>query len=172
MAKVSIKNLDFILKNIDKVFKTTLSDGSMFKEIAKFAQNRIVDQTRAGRDLDPDNKSGKQPPLSEGYIKYRERVKKGQEPVKPSPAFFRPKFSNLTLTGQLLNSVKNFINIPESEITIRPTGIRDDGLTNVKLTSDLRDRGRTFLGLDEKGKKVIRRKVLDVLRRNIRNFNK
>ena len=175
MAKVSIKNYSKLFNSIDKVFDRTLKSDSMYQKITKFVTTRIVQQTRAGNDLSRDNKSGKQPPLSEGYIEYRKRLKSGEikdRKVKPAGSNFRPAFSNLTLTGQLLKSVKGVFSKTQRTIIIEPTGTRKDGLTNKEVTKDLAERGRTFLGLDKIGELRIRRIVLDILRRNIRNFNK
>lgn len=172
MTKVRIKNLKSIFNSIDKVLKDTASNQAMFGEIAKFAETRIVQQTRAGNDLSTGDKSEKQPELSTGYIKFRQRVKSGKTDIKPDPQFFRPRSSNLTLTGQLLKSIRGTIVKSKRQVVVEPTGGRDDKLTNKEVASDLAKRGRTFLGLDSIGIQRIRKIVLDVLRRNIRNFNK
>lgn len=172
MTKVRIKNLKSVFNSIDKVLKNTVENQSMYGEIAKFSETRIVQQTRVGKDLSTGDKAEKQPELSSGYIKYRERVKSGKTDIKPDPQFFKPRKSNLTLTGQLLNSIRGTIVKSKRQVVIDPTGGRDDNLTNKEVASDLAKRGRTFLGLDKIGVQRIRRIVLDVLRRNIRNFNK
>lgn len=172
MTKVRIKNLKSVFNAIDKVIKDTVQNQSMYNDIAKFAETRVVQQTRAGKDLTSSEDGDKQPELSEGYIKFRNRVKSGKTDIKPDPQFFRPRSSNLTLTGQLLKSIRGTIVKSKRQVVVEPTGNRDDGLTNKEVASDLAKRGRTFLGLDKIGIQRIRRIVLDVLRRNIRNFNK
>src|SRR5690606_18358399 len=88
---------------------------------------------------------------------------------KPGP-FFRWDKSNLTQTGQLLDSLK--ADIKKNKITIEPTGNRDPGLsgrdefsTNKELARDLAGRGFLFLGLDGTGVKRIKQMIIDEIRR-------
>jgi hypothetical protein len=84
----------------------------------------------------------------------------------------RPRKSHLTLTGQLLESLDYDIDRSKGEVVVKPTGKRDDGKTNVEVTEDLATRGRTYLGLDNKGIDRVRQLVIRELNRNIRLFNK
>ena len=105
----------------------------------------------------------------------------------PPPSFFRSLVSQITQSGQLLDSLKADINQNRGTITVEPTGSRqeikyvwtktgkpvkfltdDSPITdNKELASDLKRRGFTFLGMDKKGLKRIRRLVLDEIRRTI-----
>ena len=172
MPKTKIKNVKSVFNAIEKVFKDTLQSQAMYDNIATFTQDRVVTQTRLGNDLTTGDKANKQPPLADGYVKYWKRVQEGKTKIAPDPRFFSPKRSNLTLTGQLLNSIKATVVKSKRQVVIEPTGKRDDGLTNKEVASELADNGRKFLGLDLIGVQRIRRMVLEVLRRNIRNFNK
>jgi len=181
MAKVELKNLNNVIKAIEKVFNNTKKNRRLLREMVDIAVTRIKQQTRAGNELTvEDGKPGrkyKQPPLSEKYKKFRKAVKaRGgvtqRTGKRVDPKHFRPGVSNLTFTGQLMDSIKGTINVQAGKITVFPSGKRDDGLTNKQVTEDLAERGREYLGMDEKGAQRINKVVLKELRRNIRKFNK
>lgn len=175
MAKARIKNLKSVFNAVNRTFEKTVESSDLLNNIADFAETRVKQQTRIGKQLPAiDDQGGvaKQPPLSSGYIEFRKRVKEGASKIKPDSQFFRVRKSNLTLTGQLLESVRGRAIKSKRQIVIEPIGKRDDGLTNKQVASDLASRGRSFLGLDQTGIRRIRTLVLQVLRRNIRNFNK
>lgn len=190
MAKANFKNLNKVLKNIEKVFDDTLTN-ELMSDIGSNAVNRIKGYTRKGyslprvdkRTLTTTQSPKRQQPLSKGYIEYRLALQKGLikrgQPgyVKTSGSFFKVSFSNLTLTGQLIDSIKyafGKVRKRSKTIEIDVSGNRDDGLTNKEVADELANMSdpRLFLGLDGKGIRVIRQKVLRLLRRNIRNFNK
>ena len=190
MAKVQINGLNKVIRNVQRVFEKTLTNALM-NDIGKTVVKRIQGFTRKGFSLPRVDKrtSGttqspkKQQRLSKGYIQFREDLKSGKikrgdaNYVKTKQGLFRPTVSNLTLTGQLIDSIKFGFSKKRKKIkaiTVNVSGTRDDGLKNVDVAKDLADRSdpRLFLGLDGKGIRVIRNKVLKLLRRNIRDFNK
>lgn len=166
MAKVKIKNIKSVLRSVNKVFTDTRSSNKLLSEISEFSIKRIQQETRKGKDLVRD---GSQPDLSDGYKRWRRKVKRGESKVTPA-SFMRPNLSHLTLTGQLLDSLKAKIDKAKGFITIQPTGNRDDGESNAEVASDLKDRGRVFLGLDKRAVESIRKLFIDELRRNIKKF--
>lgn len=170
MAKVT--GIKSVFNAIESIFKE--ASEVKLQEIGEFARNRVVAETRKGKDL---TKESDQPGLSPGYIEYRKglvkrwggKFKKGQRVTEhtpiPDPTFFRPAKSNVTLTGQLLESIQYKIRKSEKTVIIEPTGTRDDGLTNKEVAEDLAKRGRTFLGLDQRGVQRIRNIVIEAIRR-------
>lgn len=178
--KFRIKNVKGALNAAKRLVDEALIDAR--EKVEVFAVNRIVGETRRGKDL---RNGGKQPDLSESYINLRSRIKSGKVKVEPAikADVFRPRVSNLTLTGQLLNSVNSKIN-QLKQIEIFVDGSREDvKITDVKsgkeivfrnskkfktnkgLAQDLAKRGRYFLGMDAKGIRNIRKIVLDEIRR-------
>ena len=157
-----VKNMDSVFNAVKAVYNDLAKERRELDSIAKFARDRIVAETRKGKDLSRDRK---QPPLSPNYIKYRERVARGEEDITPDGQFFSPKRSTLTLTGQLLDNIEYSVKPSQNKITIEPTGLRRDGLTNKEVASDLARRDRTFLGLDERGFARIRNRIVEAIRR-------
>lgn len=177
---VKLKNLDKVLKNIQDVFDRDLVRQGMLEKIRDFAVLRIQAETRKGKDLSRDGKE--QDPLSDNTISIRRAVASGKRgPDKyggfiPDKTFFRVTKSNLTSTGQLLDSLEGDVDRENIQITIGPSGSRDASLqydnkirTNIELAKDLAKRGRTFLGLDSTGVVRIKKMVLDEIRRIVVN---
>lgn len=187
VASFKIKNVKSVFNSIRAVFKDSLEKQKLYDEIGKFAASRVKEETAKGRDLTKEG--ARQPELSEGYIRIRELVDRGKLIIDPPAGrLFRFNRSNLTLTGQLLESVSAEVSPRKKTVTISPEGSRkktvifnpatgkplfgDESLgsqpnTNQELADDLAKRGRTFLGMDKKGVKRIRRIVLDEVRRVI-----
>lgn len=165
MAKVKINNLKTVFEGIKKIFKESIERKDKLDQIKEFVVKRIQAETRKGFDLSRDG--APQPDLSDGYVRMRERFQETGE-IDLDRKFFRPEKSNLTLTGQLLSSLNGTVSEKNRTIEVFVEGSRNDGTTNSKVAKDLADRGRTFLGLDEKGVTRIRKMVLDEIRKQIR----
>lgn len=190
-----ISNIDSVFNAVKEIYKDLTTQASELDKIGKFARDRIVAETRKGRDL-PQDSVEYQPELSEAYIAYRkslaskgrslDRIAKDQgkesdfkkaasiraNTPTPDSTFFRPTKSNLTLTGQLLNSIDYTVKASQRKIIIEPTGTRDDGLTNKEVALELATRktrlapqGRKFLGLDNRGFDRIRNLIVEAIRR-------
>lgn len=188
-----IKNMDSVFNAVRAIYDDLTTQADELDKIGQFTRDRIVAETRKGNDL---TRSDKQPPLSEGYIGYRRRLgqrvgsldkvasgKGSQRDVvrsmsvnkdtpTPDSSFFSPARSNLTLTGQLLNSIDYEVIASEKKIIIQPTGSRNDGKTNLEVATELATRktrlapdGRKFLGLDDNGFKRIRNLIVEAIRR-------
>lgn len=189
MASFKIKNVKSVLNAIKSGFQDSFQRKEIYEKIGKFTANRVKQETQKGKDL--SRGGAPQPQLSEGYIRIRELIQKGKLIIDPPQGrVFRFNRSNLTLTGQLLESVDAEVKPRDGTVTVFPTGPREKtvifnpatgkGLfgeesesdldqpgTNQELADDLAKRGRTFLGMDQKGVKRIRRIVLDEVRRVI-----
>lgn len=168
MAKARVKNIKSVLNSVRKVFKDTQTSKKVLDDISDFSINRIKQETRKGIDLVNDDR---QPDLSDSYKRYRRRLKSGKANSKVTPAsFMRPGLSHLTLTGELLDSLKSKIIRSRGILEIFPTGSRSDGLTNQEVTKELKEQGRVYLGLNKKAIEEIRKIFVDELRRNIKKF--
>lgn len=179
MAKVQIKNLRSAFNAVEKLFNTTLEQDVFLEKVANYAKTEVVAQTRIGKDLSEEGQPIKG--HSEGTTRFRKRIAEGRiSDVVIDLDFFRAGKSNITFSGQLLNSIKYFIFKNKKQIEIRPTGQRfktgtakyfknsDELDTNAAVAADLRSRGFTFLGLADKQIRFIRKLVLDEIRRAIR----
>jgi hypothetical protein len=173
--KVKILNIDSVLKKIENLVTNDLYDSSLLQDIQDFSILRIQAETRKGKSLPYD---ANQQPLANSTVNIRTQISKGKikpdnpDWFKPDPTFFKPKKSNLTSTGQMLESLKGSITKSDGTIVVKPTGSRDPSLsnskeftTNISLAKDLALRGRKFLGLDALSVKRIRKMVLDEIRR-------
>lgn len=115
------------------------------KPMAEEAITIIVRRTRLGYGV-PDGSNGtadrfKLPTLSKPYVKHRQRF-----PALMS-GLTTPSRSNLTFTGQLLDSVQ-VLRIAPGSVVIVPTGGRQgESLTNAQLAGYVAAKGRSFLSL-------------------------
>lgn len=194
-----VSNIDSVFNAIRAIYEDLTTQAEELDKIGKFTRDRIVAETRKGKDL--TNNGAKQPELSEGYIAWRRSlgarfkatdraanaIAEGRDVSRsdlkkiskithrtptPDSTFFKPAKSNLTLTGQLLNSIEYTVKVSERKIIIEPTGSRDDGKTNKQVAEELATRstglaprGRKFLGLDERGFQRIRNLIVEAIRR-------
>ena len=168
MAKVKVNN---ILKVRERATKA-LSVGRKtryLKDVGKITIEETQQRTRRGKQV--NGKSMRK--LSDGYAK-----NKGKIPV-PKSNFFRPraKVSNLTLTGQLLSSMKNRLNLSRGQVSTFFTGIHKDltkgkkkkqHTTNKKLANDLQRRGFNFFGISKALRKAVNTRTTEELRRELR----
>ncbi|MGB0257745.1 MAG: hypothetical protein ACPGES_03740 [Coraliomargarita sp.] len=111
-------------------------------EAKDFWIKRVQRVTRSGKYIVTGNKLKK---LSKAYIDFRRKFS-GR-----TGEFFKPAKSNLTFTGQLLESLKARSNVRTQVITLFVSGRRDDGLTNKEVAEHVAENGRPFLGIDQKG---------------------
>lgn len=170
--KMRVTNLKEVLSSFSRIFSTEIKSKELLTDIGNDSKVRIQQQTRLGKDLTKEKVP--QPGLSDKYISFRRSLAKGIKKknrngtiIKPDPDFFKPNRSNLTLTGQLLKSLEISVNQSSGEVSIRPSGQRDDGFMNEDVARDLKAQGRTFLGLDNVGIQLIKKRILDEIRREI-----
>lgn len=134
------------------IFSKILSGatGNKTKElVGEKASRSIVGKAKAGKNADAKS----QKPLRQSTINKRANAAKaGRLAPDTSPAT-----SNLTRTGELLNSV-TYDTRKANTVTIKPTG-RD----NIKKTRELEDAGFTYLGLTDSEI----RKIEDIINQQI-----
>lgn len=149
--------------------KLDLDDPFLLNQLGEETVRLVKGFTRSGESIAKGPDPVPLKPLSEGYKRYRRKVAAGLELVKPDPRFFDPDFSNLTLTGQLMESINFIVGPPgESSIEVKPFGQRNDGLTNEEVAKRVSLKDREFIGLHDKGMEQLRQIILRYLRRQLK----
>ena len=127
-----------VVKKVRKGLERSVSKRAM-QEIGNLAVQIIRERTRDGKGVQrPDGNRTKLKPLSPQYIEFRKRF------GNLSP-FTSPGRSNLTLTGQMLDSIK-VVRTSQGKAVVRPSGIREDGKRNADVARWV-SRERPFLNL-------------------------
>ena len=119
--------------------------------------------------IDPNLKKVRLKKISNAYKVFRDAARSGRRKgVVVSPDAATGKSSNLTLTGQMLNSLK--LTQATRRFIISPTGLRKDGKKNADVALWVSRAGRPFLDLyDLEQKKVqiyYRKTFRDLLKEN------
>lgn len=110
--------------------------------VARFAIDLIVKRTRLGYGVDKNfGIKSRLKSLSQRYKEFRKKYPKLASSTSPGK-------SNLTLTGQMLNSVK-ILKEQDGKIVIGPSGRRNDGLSNLEVANFQENQGRTFNRISE-----------------------
>ncbi len=137
MTSRSIRSLKTITDKIKKTVAQAVKRTEL-TTVARFTIDLIVKRTRLGYGVDKQfGVKSRLKPLSRNYVKYRERYP-GLSPTTT------PKRSNLSLTGQMLNSM-DIIRASDGKITFGPTGSRTGSfLTNLKVAEYQENQGRVF----------------------------
>lgn len=169
MTKIRINRRSILTKVAEKISQVegaTKGDqllGEIGTELLLDTQARA----RTGKGFTADtvkvfgSKRTNLPGLAQSTVSSRESVASRN----PTPAFYRKNKSNLTLTGQLLDSLRLFIK--RGVIIIRPDGERRPYKTgrpskaktppnNEELSTFLEEKGFYFLGIDDKSLKKIK----------------
>lgn len=175
---------DKLLAKLETFFKDLGKDEKMLNEIGTFSLERIRAFVRSGYSLDGDKKK-KLKPLSESYKDTRRgavrwRTINGKRVATAEPderlrevdvRFFDPDFSNLTFTGQLMESLKYLIRAPKRQVEIEVPDTKRKGkyekLTNKQVAKHVADNGRPFLGLDKTGVARVNAIVKSFIRKEI-----
>jgi hypothetical protein len=123
--KSAVIQFSRIMKKLETVVSKEAVKASSLQPTGDFAASIIVKRTRLGYGVDKQYGSKQKfAPLAPSYIKQR-KMFAGLNPLTT------PKRSNLTRTGQMLDSVKAIAR--NGVIYIEPTGRRDDGKTNLDV---------------------------------------
>ena len=147
-------------------------------EVAKVGLEQIKGRTRLGFDM-RSGKTSKQKALSSASVQIRKQIKKtGRTKLHPA---FSPARSNLTITGQLVESTRSKIEASKQEIDFfvpntsrSPIRLsknhKPKAITNSKVLGYLNDLGRGFLGLDSVAQGEIEKVITASLRRIIKSL--
>lgn len=122
-----------IVKKLEKTVAESIKKAALV-DVGVFARDLIVKRTRLGYGVEKDLGSKKRlAKLSPNYIKRRKMFAGLSENTRPSR-------SNLTLTGQMLNSIIS--TAKAGIIEIKPTGTRTDGKRNADIAQYNEDGGK------------------------------
>lgn len=128
-----IKNVDRVTKSLKKIFNDVRREKRLLNEIGEFTKDRIVFEARKGNSLEGGIKH-KLPPLKKSTKAIRGAIKRSA-PELIDDTFFKANRSNVTLSGQLLKSIKYLIKGGSVFISVggKRTMIDLQGVKNVSL---------------------------------------
>lgn len=128
------------LKGFSNRMKQAVSDAArpqVLRAMGDEAVRLIVKRTRLGYGVDGHGaERSKLKALSPGYVHLRELD-------DTLSAMTSPKRSNLTRTGQMLDSM-TVLEVRQGSVVVGPVGARDDGLTNAQVAAYVSAQGRSF----------------------------
>lgn len=161
-----------IEKGLVKDIEEILSSREMLKEVGEFTVERLRYQARIGR---PANFARSTKPLEESTIRNRKYLAKHN----PTHETFEPTRSNLTITGQFLDSLKYAVRgTGLLEIFfdgnhrgyLSGTGKRGKSIPNAKLAEYLKDIDKRFAVFDSSldDNETFKTRVKTIVRRFIR----
>lgn len=144
-------NIKQVVDKIRKVFQDKIPSAESMEKLGEKSIELIRKRTRLGYGVATAGaKRGRLKQLSDDYIDFR------REYGDLSPAT-RPAKSNLTLTGQMLDSME-VIEAKKGQASIAPTGNRfDTDHTNDEIALFCEKQGRKFLSLSDNEIKQLRR---------------
>jgi len=175
-------------KRIKLAISKAISNPSLLAELAKGVKQRIYSFTKRGISLVTEDKLN---PLSKSYVKWRKTlgsdkpkqkrnydgfrqkklaIFKKKKTIMKLGDFFSPARSNLTLTGQMLDALSYELDSTKAQFSVfvKDTKRSGDEKTNKEVAVEVAKEGRPFLGLDQKGLDLIRRKAIADLRRKLK----
>ncbi len=180
MAKktsVKITGIGAARDNALKFINNTTKDSQFLKEIGQEAVIQIAAATRSGGRTDP---AYVQPTLKDSSVERRKTL------IKQGNSFnsriVSPKRSNLSMSGQLLDSMISKVNSAIGQIIIsinkqrKPykgkSGQDLENKDNLEIKNDLEKRGFRFFFLSDKINLLLENKIAQQLRRKLSLYNK
>ena len=173
-VKVKVSNIERL---ISEKLKKAVS-ASVDKSLARKLANTIKIRTQLGFGTDGSGKQSRLKPLSDSYKKqrkgeiafftneYGQVIPYDPDYVQPLYSKTTPSKSNLTRTGEMLESLRGFVN--DNTITVQVTGIRDDGLTNREVLEYTEEDGRPFLYMTNAEKNELIRELKNRIMKNLK----
>lgn len=177
MAKVKIKGVDRVKASVVKLFNEVKSDEALLVQIGQKSEELTKQFNYAGKDI-PSNKKKKS--ISPEWADRKEQLKK----TNKASEFYRSGASNLTFTGQLIESIKfTKVNRSQGSVTIEASGDRrpykntkgvvtdkakGNTPTNKELAGYVKDGGRPLFGVNKQMQNVLSRIVRSFLNNKIR----
>jgi len=175
--ELKIKTLNDLKISIKSIFAKTTNTLPVYGDIAETTIRLIKGFTRLGKHSVDGESYKSLPELADSTKKQRKQKAKYNKTAE----LFKPDKSNLTFSGQLLESLKLLkVNILARSVDIGPEGTRTpyrnkNGTlvqktpTNEKLAQYVAKQGRPFLMLDKKGKTQLKNVVLKHLKRQLKS---
>lgn len=169
-TKAEIKGLSKVQLDLRTFVRNSIKDKELLEDIGKTSSGEILRQTRSRLG------EYKQPDITKSTQERRAAlIKQGN-----SSEFAKPKRSNLTLSGQLLDALTYSIEQTTSNIKLffkenrKPyKGKKGKDLeikTNKEIVIDLDRRGFKFLFISDRLKVQLESKIKAFLRRKLSNF--
>lgn len=158
MAKAVVRKIVFAAA-LEKALEEVRKPATM-KRLGDKAAGMIKLRTRLGHGVTGDGTDKqKLKPLSDSTRESkRGKLRRGELSSDTTP-----NRSNLTDTGQLLDSIKAF-DAQNGSIKVGPTGTRQDGKRNEDIAKYVTEQGRSFNHLS----KVEQKRINDEVRREVR----
>lgn len=146
MATVKVKGIAGVRKSVEKLFDEIRKDPQTLVEISEITIDQIVGFTQSGKSVSTNSNF---PHLAESTIENRKRVAKLNQP----DPLYSPNKSNLTLTGQLMKSIKATIFPSKGTVEVSPKGSHPGYKTSTGRTKS-EDNADIFGWLEKKGFRV------------------
>lgn len=174
MKKINaqIKGIDSVTANLKRFLTEAIKDEQTLQAVAKEVVDQVQKRTRARLE------EYKQPKIQKTTVERRKTlIRQGN-----SSEFAEASRSNLTLSGQLLNSIrfatekaKSLIRFSLSDFRRPYKGKRGQDLenkTNTEIKEELESRGFKFLFISDKLRARLQSKLKAEIRRQLQNYRK
>jgi hypothetical protein len=178
--EVSQASVDALESNTRAAFEKVIRNKELLNDIGETIITDIKFQTRRGNSIPGKSKLK---PLTSKWIEKRRSIDEAQNTGQA----FSPRRSNLTASGQLLESLKHKI-VGAGKVIVDATGSRipyfyttkRKGIqqrkkkhepTNEELAEYVAEQGRPFLGIRDAIRDRIKRQVVAFIRRSSRVLN-
>lgn len=192
MMKLKVKRnpIPTIRKRLEALREVT-NDQSLKMDLAKTTRGIVYKRVKSGKGVDSDRKKvsstnhKKLKSLSKNYVRFRRTgwvtFKAKQKNGKPKtvnfyvgkPAlgeFGSPARSNLTLSGEMLNSMQYDIKRFGFSVLIPETRRRDGKLTNAQLARYHSQSGRPFMALTSGESRIIKARMKKEIQKRLKTL--
>lgn len=167
--KFNQKDIQDVQNNVKEAFRKVIGSNQMLNEVGQLLVADVVEQTRNEKSIPLGGREFKL--LKEKWITRKDRLATVNN---PDPNYQEGK-SNLTFTGELLNSFKWFIEGP-GKILLKFDGVHKkyktlsgggggEGSLNEEIAKGLAERGRPFVGVRPVIRRRVKRIVKDYIKR-------
>jgi DNA-binding protein H-NS len=168
--QVVLDNLKVKLQKLKKEVNTKKT----MTALARMARSIIYKRTKTGEGVSSSNEiQPKNVKLKALSKKYKDKLKR--DPPNPIGKFYSTNRSNLTATGQMLESIIFKANsasfILEIADTVRNDEDSENGLTNKDLAVYVTENGRDFFALTDSETRIIIKLYEDIVRAKIKVLN-
>lgn len=154
---------------------TTTFNRAYYLALGKQARQLLYARVKSGSGVSSDEDSApvktKLAALSPNYIKIRSRLQDAGRLGKFAKLGTSPRKSNLTNTGQMLESIE-ITDLPSGFRLTIPESSRDVGNTNAEVALRVSNAGRPFFALTDQEQLTLFRKIERDVRQAFRRLNK
>ena len=172
MARIRVKGIDEAIRRTKLKITAGIQSEGLLKDIGEFLVKNIKGSARTGKETESQKGFDD---LEKSTIKNRDYLSR----YNKTSSFYRRDKSNLTFSGQLLDSLKYKTNLRKGTVTVAPSGTRSpyrrkDGKaikgqanTNTEVARHVSG-SRPFMGTSKEMKQSILVLVRRELRRRLR----